>query len=91
MTIMTIVPKNTSYSTTFRMVKLDDVHVTSDDPIRKNLRITLHEAQPPQTILVSGAEYESLGQWTDESLNDWLVTKLGLVVVQPTVSQTIPR
>ena len=68
---------------TFTLNTLSDFHVTSDDPFRKILRVSLSEANPPQQVSITGNDYDSLGQWTDQSLNDYLVTKYGLVVVNP--------
>jgi hypothetical protein len=30
-------------------------------------------------IVVEGAEYDALGQWTDETIKQTILTKLGLV------------
>lgn len=68
-------------SSTFTLTTLSDIHMTSDDPFRKILRVTLAEATPPQQVIITGADYDSLGQWTDSSLNSFLVNKYGLTVV----------
>jgi len=80
---MNIEPKTVTDTKTvtssFSISKLNDSHVTMDDPMRKTLRIQLVEAMPPQNVIISAAEYDSLGQWTDESLCTFLVAKYGLV------------
>jgi hypothetical protein len=68
---------------TFTLNTLSDFHVTSDDPFRKILRVSLSEANPPQQVSVTGNDYDTLGQWTDQSLNDYLINKYGLVVINP--------
>lgn len=82
---MNIEPKTVTdsrtISATFTLTTLSDVHMTSDDPFRKILRISLNEANPPQQILVTGTDYDNLGQWTDVSLNDFLVNKYNLTVL----------
>ena len=84
---MNIEPKTVTDSrtinTTFTLTTLSDFHVTSDDPFRKILRVSLNEANPPQQIIITGTDYDNLGQWTDQSLNDYLVTKYGLTVINP--------
>jgi len=76
-----IVSDTKTVTSSFTISKLNDTHVTMDDPIRKTLRIQLSEAMPPQNVIISGAEYDSLGQWTDETLTSFLVAKYGLTVV----------
>jgi hypothetical protein len=66
--------------TTFTISSLNGSHMTWDDPARRFLRIQLIEVSPPQNIMIEGDEYDSLGQWTDESLCAFLVAKYGLVV-----------
>lgn len=84
---MNIEPKTITDSktinTTFVLNTLSDAHMTNDDPFRKILRVSLTEASPPQQISITGNDYDSLGQWTDESLNQYLINKYGLVVVNP--------
>lgn len=84
---MNIEPKtitdSRTVSMTFTLNTLSDVHMTSDDPFRKILRVSLTEANPPQQILINGTDYDTLGQWTDESLNNYIINKYGLVVVNP--------
>lgn len=84
---MNIEPKTITESRTvnmtFTLTTLSDVHMTSDDPFRKILRVSLSEANPPQQVSITGNDYENLGQWTDSSLNDFLITKYGLVIVNP--------
>jgi hypothetical protein len=82
---MNIEPKtitdSRTISMTFTLNNLSDFHVTSDDPFRKILRVSLSEANPPQQVSITGNDYDSLGQWTDQSLNNYLVAKYGLVVI----------
>jgi hypothetical protein len=84
---MNIEPKtitdSRTISSTFTLNSLSDFHITSDDPFRKILRVSLSEANPPQQIVISGDDYDNLGQWTDQSLNNYLITKYGLVVINP--------
>lgn len=82
---MNIEPKTVTTSrtidATFTISSLNSTHVTWDDPFKKALRIQLIEAVPPQNILVEGDEYDSLGQWTDETLQQFLMTKFNLVEI----------
>lgn len=84
---MNIEPKTITDSRTvnmtFNLNTLSDAHMTSDDPFRKILRVSLSEANPPQQVLVTGTDYDTLGQWTDESLNNYIINKYGLVVINP--------
>lgn len=68
----------TTISSSFSINRLNDVHVSYDDPIYKVLRITIPEAVPPQVLVISGEEYEALGQWTDATLNATIMAKYGL-------------
>lgn len=70
-----------TFSTSYSLEHLDDSHVTYDDTVNKVLTVELREAVPPQVITIAGEEYDTLGQWTDESLNQFLVTKFGLTPV----------
>ena len=76
-----IVTTSRTTDTTFTISSLNSSHMTWDDPARRFLRIQLIEASPPQSIMIEGDEYDSLGQWTDESLCAFLVAKYGLVTV----------
>ena len=66
---------------TFTFSSINGAHVTSDDPFRRILRVQLAEVVPPQNILIQGDEYDSLGQWTDDSLQKFLMTKFNLVEI----------
>ena len=66
---------------TFTFSSINGAHVTSDDPFRRILRVQLIEVVPPQNILIQGDEYDSLGQWTDDSLQQFLITKFNLVEI----------
>lgn len=80
---MNITPKivTNTVSLSFTISKLNDVHISYDDPIHKILRVSIPEAVPPQTLTIKGVDYENLGQWTDETLNDTIVAKYGLEVI----------
>lgn len=69
----------------FTLTSLNDKHVTTDDPDRQILKIQLTEARPPQQIVVSGNDYIALGQWTDDSLTQYLITKFNLVLPPSTI------
>jgi hypothetical protein len=73
----TVVQTNT-IQISYNITKLNDIHVTNDDPYRKILRVNLMEAMPPQIITFTGADYDALGQWTDDALNSGIMAKLGL-------------
>ena len=83
---MNIQPKTITSTKTvtssFSFTTLNDAHITNDDPIRKTLRVTLSEALPPQVVSVTGSDYDALGQWTDDSLNAYIIDKYGLVTGQ---------
>lgn len=64
---------------TFTVDKLDEMHITTDNPFLKTLCVQLNEAIPSQLIAITGAEYDALGQWTDESLTAYIKSKYGLV------------
>ena len=64
----------------FELKTLSDFHQTQDNPKEKILLVILAEANPPQQIVVKGSEYDAVGQWTDSSLNDYLISKLGLQI-----------
>lgn len=82
---MNIEPKTVTTSrtvnTTFTISSLNSTHITWDDPFRKILKVQLIEATPAQNILIEGDEYDSLGQWTDETLQQFLITKFNLVEI----------
>ena len=58
---------------------LSDTHFTIDDPFNKRLAIQLREARPAFTLVVTGSNYDALGEWTDASLNQYIINTLGLV------------
>ena len=72
-----------SISSSFSISTLNDSHLTVDDPIAGKLKVQLIEAKPQTFITIDGADYTSLGQWTDSSLNQFLIQKLGLTVITP--------
>jgi len=82
---MNIEPKTVTISkttdTTFSISSLNSSHMTWDDPARRFLRVQLIESSPPQNIMIEGDEYDSLGQWTDETLQQFLMTKFNLVEI----------
>lgn len=63
----------------FSLTELHDNHPTMDNPRAKTLQVFLTEFHPAQSIKISGDDYIALGQWTDESLNQFLITKFGLI------------
>ena len=74
----------------FSLKTLAENHSTQDDPAKKVLQIILREALPPQTLVVVGAEYDALGQWTDATLNQYIIGKLGLVIVPDAPAPAAP-
>jgi hypothetical protein len=92
---MNIIPKDITTTNTivntvnFKLSKLNDLHITNDDPIRKVLRVNLVEAVPPQTLVIKDAEYDSLGQWTDDSLLTYIINKYGIQVIPPIVTGSV--
>ncbi len=73
-----IVIETKSFQTTYCLETLADTHATYDSPKDRRLIVELMEARPQQSIVISGDEYDSLGQWTDDSLNDYLIDLLKL-------------
>jgi hypothetical protein len=70
-----------------KMIVIADKHVTFDNPLRKTLTIHIHEAEPHFFIRVADDEYDSLGNaWSDDDLNNFIVSKLGLVVVSESLT-----
>lgn len=65
----------------FVLDTLKSSHFTVDNPKLKRLSINLVEAKPAYTLIIKGDEYDSLGQWTDESLNEYIINKFSLIVV----------
>ena len=49
---------------------------TIDDAFDRRLRIVVNNQV---LIVVEGAEYDALGQWTDETIKGIILAKLGLV------------
>ena len=49
---------------------------TIDDVFDRRLRIVVNNQV---LIVVEGAEYDALGQWTDETIKGIILAKLGLV------------
>ncbi|MEI8292219.1 MAG: hypothetical protein WCH99_22335 [Verrucomicrobiota bacterium] len=49
---------------------------TIDDGFSRRLQILVNNSM---VIVVEGAEYDALGQWTDETIKGVILTKLGLV------------
>ena len=82
---MNITPKTITVpqpSRSYQLDKLNAIHTCLDDPENKVLRVILREAQPELVITISGAEYEALGQWSDDTLCAFLVQKLALQIVE---------
>lgn len=83
----TIKPKNLSLThsetRSFNITKLEVLR-TIDDPKAKVLRVLVSGAVFPVVIDDAGEtkDYTTLGQWTDDSLEKFLVQKLGLTVVE---------
>ncbi|MEI8288896.1 MAG: hypothetical protein WCH99_05440 [Verrucomicrobiota bacterium] len=51
---------------------------THDDPFNRRLRIIVNSQIQ---IVVTGDQYDALGQWTDETIRGLILTKLGFVPV----------
>ena len=49
---------------------------TMDDGFNRRLQIVVNNSL---VIVVEGADYDALGQWTDETIKGVILTKLGLV------------
>ena len=52
---------------------------TLDDGFNRRLRIVVNGAVQ---VLVEGADYDALGQWTDETIRDLIIARLGLELAQ---------
>ena len=53
---------------------------TLDDAFNKRLRIQVNSSV---VIMVEGADYDALGQWTDETVKQIVLTRLQLVEATP--------
>ena len=49
---------------------------TLDDGFNRRLRVIVNGAV---VLMVEGAEYDALGQWTDDTIKGIILAKLGLV------------
>lgn len=49
---------------------------TTDDAFRRRLHIVVNNVTP---IVIEGDAYDALGQWTDETIKQVVLTRLGLV------------
>ena len=52
---------------------------TLDDAFNRRLRIVVNGAVQ---VLVEGADYDALGQWTDETVKQIVLARLGLEIAQ---------
>jgi hypothetical protein len=88
---MNIIPQTVEItsSISFTLNTLNDNHITNDNPILKILKVQLNEAVPMKTLIFSGAEYDALGQWTDVSLNEYIINKYGLTKISSYMSGSI--
>ena len=60
-----------------RMVQVNAVSWrTMDDAFARRLQILVNGTIP---IVVQGADYDALGQWTDDTVKQLVLTRLGLV------------
>ena len=50
---------------------------TSDDSFQRKLSVIVNNATAFQ---VTGADYDALGQWTDETIKNLILTRFGLEV-----------
>ena len=75
------VPNIVTFDASYVMNTLNDQHHTIDDPASQTLTVSLSEALPPQSLVISGQDYVNLGQWTDATLNQYIITKLGLIPI----------
>jgi hypothetical protein len=48
---------------------------TSDDAFNRKLQVVVNNAT---AFTVAGAEYDALGQWTDETIRDLILARYGL-------------
>jgi hypothetical protein len=81
---MNITPKTitvTRDSLVYKFNKVNDTHITNDNPIAKRLVVILNESNPPYQLIITGSAYDSLGQWTDETLKQAIVDKMGFETV----------
>jgi hypothetical protein len=53
---------------------------TNDDAFQRRLQIVVNNAV---AFTVTGAEYDALGQWTDETIRDLILARFGLEVATP--------
>ena len=53
---------------------------TLDDAFNKRLRIQVNSSV---VIMVEGADYDALGQWSDETVKQIILTRLQLVEATP--------
>ena len=60
---------------------LNDAHSTSDNITDKILIVEIPESTPPHNIVIQGDEYDKLGQWTDYSLNAYIIDKYNLKLI----------
>ena len=51
---------------------------TSDDAFQRKLQVIVNNATMFQ---ITGADYEALGQWTDETIRDLILARYGLEVM----------
>jgi hypothetical protein len=78
MNAVTVNPKQVE-AVPARMVQVNAVSWrTTDDAFARRLQIIVNGTIP---IVVQGDDYDALGQWTDETVKQLVLTRLGLVEV----------
>jgi hypothetical protein len=50
---------------------------TSDDAFNRKLQVVVNNAT---AFTIAGADYDALGQWTDETIRDLILARYGLEV-----------
>jgi len=53
---------------------------TSDDSFARKLQVIVNNAT---AFTIVGADYDALGQWTDETIRDLILTRYGLELATP--------